>query len=255
MTNVNVRQGTAQGLVRHDALWAFNGDKRQASPHRQHRDVASRNSILADTRLEMRRVEAELGREVRNARVSAATSQEIAGRRVGMSHAQFGRIERGELKELTIDQAGRACAAVGLRLLVRVVPGGDPALDAGQLAVLERFRRQLPKTLPMGTEVPLPIPGDLRAWDGFIRIGDISIGVEAEARIRDAQAVDRRCALKKRDGGVDMVILLVADTASNRRMLGLHREGLRSSFPLDTRQIMAALRMGRAPSAGGIVVL
>ena len=217
--------------------------------------MASRTSLLIDTRLEMRRVEVELGREIRNARVSAATSQGVAGSRVGMSHAQFGRIERGELDELTIDQAGRACAAVGLRLLVRAVPGDDPALDAGQLAVLERFRRQLPATLPMGTEVPLPIPGDLRAWDGFIRIGDVKIGIEAEARIRDAQAVDRRCALKQRDGGVNIVILLVADTASNRRMLAVHREALRSRFPLDTRQIMSALRMGRAPSASGIVVL
>jgi hypothetical protein len=172
-----------------------------------------------------------------------------------MSHAQFGRIERGELGGLTIDQAGRACAAVGLRLFVRAVPGGDPAQDAGQLALLERFRRQLPATVPMGTEVPLPIPGDLRAWDGFIRIGDVKIGVEAEARIRDAQAIDRRIALKQRDGGVDIVILLVADSASNRRMLVLHREALRSSFPLDTRQVMTALRAGRPPSASGIVVL
>ena len=107
----------------------------------------------------------------------------------------------------------------------------------------------------MGTEVPLPIPGDRRAWDGFIRVGNGAIGVEAEARIRDAQAVDRRCALKRRDGGVDMVILLVADTRANRRMLALHREALRSSFPLDTRQILAALRAGRAPSGSGIVVL
>lgn len=172
-----------------------------------------------------------------------------------MSHAQFGRIERGQLDQLTIDQAGLACAAVGLRLVVKAVPGGDPALDAGQLALLERLRRELPPNVPMHTEVPLPIPGDLRAWDGLIRIDDVRIGVEAEARIRDVQALDRRIALKRRDGGVDIVVLLVANTVSNRRMLALHREALRSSFPLDTRRVMAALRMGRAPTASGIVVL
>lgn len=88
-----------------------------------------------------------------------------------------------------------------------------------------------------------------------IRIDGVAIGVEAEARIRDAQPVDRRCALKRRDGGVAIMILLVADTAANREMLALHREALRSSFPLDTRQVLAALRSGRAPSASGIVVL
>lgn len=172
-----------------------------------------------------------------------------------MSHAQFGRIERAELDKLTIDQAGRACAAVGLRLLVKAVPGGDPALDAGQLALIGRFRRQLPGTIRMDTEVPLPIPGDRRAWDGFMRVEGVPIGVEAEARVRDAQAVDRRCALKRRDGGVEIVIMLIADTAANRRMLREHREALRSGFPLDTRDVLGALRAGRAPKASGIVVL
>jgi hypothetical protein len=202
-----------------------------------------------------RRVRFEMAREIRDARISTGASLRSVAARVGMSHAQFGRIERAAINDLTVDQLSRGCAAVGLRLIVRAVPGGDPALDAGQLALLERFRHRLPASLPMGTEVPLPIPGDLRAWDGFVRIRDVKIGVEAEARIRDAQAVDRRCALKQRDGGVDLVILLVADTASNRRMLAQHRDALRSSFPLDTRQIMAALRAGQPPTASGVVVL
>jgi transcriptional regulator with XRE-family HTH domain len=196
-----------------------------------------------------------LGRELRNARVSSGLSQREAGGRVAMSHAQFGRIERAELDELTLDRAGRACAAVGLRLIVKAVPGGDPALDAGQLALLDRFRRNLSPTVRMTTEVPLPIPGDRRAWDGFIRIDGVAISVEAEARIRDAQAVDRRCALKRRDGGVDIVVLLIADTRANRRMLALHREALRSGFPFDTRQVLDALRAGRKPAGSGIVVL
>lgn len=217
--------------------------------------MASRTSLLTEARAAVRRDEIELSREIRSARLSSGTSQRDAGRRVSMSHAQFGRIERAELDELTLDQAARACAAVGLRLIVKAVPGGDPALDAGQLALLERLRRELPPKVPMHTEVPLPIPGDRRAWDGLIRIDGVRIGVEAEARIRDVQALDRRIALKRRDGDVEIVILLVANTASNRRLLALHREALRSSFPLDTRPVMAALRMGRAPSASGIVVL
>jgi len=202
-----------------------------------------------------RAIRSEMGREIHLARVSASVSQREAGARVGISRSQWGRIESGELEELSVDQLSRACASVGLRLHVRAIPDADPALDSGQLALLERFRGRLPEPVAMATEVPLPIPGDRRAWDGFMRIDGVAIGVEAEARIRDAQAVDRRCALKRRDGGVDIVILLVADTRANRQMLASHREALRSSFPLDTRQVLDALRSGRVPAASGIVVL
>ena len=69
---------------------------------------------------------------------------------------------------------------------------------------------------------------DQRAWDAVIttvaQAGDgrprrCLIGVEAETRLRDLQALQRRLALKRRDGGVDRVILLVADTRSNRAIL------------------------------------
>lgn len=80
------------------------------------------------------------------------------------------------------------------------------------------------------------------------------IAVEAEMRLSDVQALDRRIALKRRDGHLALVILLVADTVGNRRALTAHRKSLRASFPLDTRAVMAAIRGGRAPTASGIVV-
>ena len=106
----------------------------------------------------------------------------------------------------------------------------------------------------MFTEMPLPIPGDLRAWDALIRLDD-HVAVEAETRLGDVQALDRRVQLKLRDGGVDIVILLVSDTAHNREILDVHRNALRSTFPLDGRQLLPVLRVGRAPSASGILVL
>jgi hypothetical protein len=172
-----------------------------------------------------------------------------------MSHAQFGRIERGELRELTVDQLSRACAAVGLRLAVRAYPDGDPVRDTAQMALLERFRSCLPAGTRWRTEVPLPIAGDRRAWDGLANIGDGSLGVEAETRIRDIQALERRLGLKMRDSGLERLILLVSDTRSNRRVLELHREALRTLLPLDGRDILSALRSGRLPEASGIVRL
>ena len=172
-----------------------------------------------------------------------------------MSHAQLSRIERGLLEHLTVDQVSRACSAVGLRFWARAVPGAGPALDGPQLALIRRLRERLPPHVVVRTEVPLPIAGDRRAWDAVLSLDPEDTPLEAETRLRDVQALDRRVALKRRDAGVKIVILLVSDTANNRRMLELYRGDLRASFPLDTRQVMAALRAGRTPRASGIVVL
>ena len=196
-----------------------------------------------------------MGQEVRGARLAAGLSQLVAGGAAGMSHAQLGRIERGELRELTVDQLSRACAAVGLRLVVRAYPDGDPVRDAAQLALLERFRACLPPGTRWRTEVPLPIAGDRRAWDGVATLRDGVLGVEAESRLRDMQALERRLGLKLRDGGLDRLVLVVSDTRSNRRVLDLHRDVLRSLLPLDGRDILRALRSGHLPEASGLVLL
>jgi transcriptional regulator with XRE-family HTH domain len=216
--------------------------------------MPARMKLIDLARATVRRIRIDIGNEVRVARVGASVSQRAAGARVRMSHSQFGRIERAELENVTVDQLSRACAAVGLKLIIRSIPIADPALDAGQLALLGRFRAVLPSGTRFRTEVPLPIPGDLRAWDGIAYL-DRNVAVEAETRPRDIQAVERRCALKARDGGIDIVVLLLADTAANRAMLDAHREDLRAMFPLDGRQILPDLRAGRTPAESGIVVL
>ncbi len=63
-------------------------------------------------------------------------------------------------------------------------------------------------------------PRDRRAWDAVIEGQGWRIGVEAETRLHDVQSLLRRVALKQRDGAVSAVILLVNDTANNRRVLG-----------------------------------
>jgi transcriptional regulator with XRE-family HTH domain len=201
------------------------------------------------------RIARNLGADLRLARTSAGLSQGAAGAGSGMSHAQWSRIERGALRRLSIDQVSRAAEVVGLRLAVRLYPDGDPVRDAPQLALLERFRHKIPAQARWETEVPLPIPGDRRAWDGLIRLGGRRAGCEAESRIDDVQALDRRLALKLRDGGVDVLILIVADTAANRRVLAVHREELRARLPLDGRDVLASLRAGRLPDRSGVVVL
>jgi transcriptional regulator with XRE-family HTH domain len=196
-----------------------------------------------------------MAREIREARLGGGASLRIAAGRVGISHAQLGRIERGVVSGLSISQLSRACAAVGLQLLVRALPGSGAALDAGQLALIGRLRAVMPPSVRARTEVPLPIPGDRRAWDVVVEVSPNDLPIEAETRLRDIQALERRTALKRRDSGYQKIVLLVSDTANNRRMLELHRQHLRASFPLDTRAVLAALRRGHTPSASGIVIL
>jgi transcriptional regulator with XRE-family HTH domain len=196
-----------------------------------------------------------MGREIRTARLDAGASLRTAAGRVGISHAQLGRIERGEVDDPTIRQLSRACSAVGLQLLVRAMPGSGAPLDAGQLALIGRLRRVLPVAVPVRTEVPIPLPGDRRAWDVVLGLDPDSMPIEAEARLRDIQALDRRCALKLRDSSFDRMVLLNSDTPHNRRILELFREDIRSSFPLDTRAVLLYLRQGKTPPSSGIVVI
>ena len=190
----------------------------------------------------------------RLARVGAGLSQGDVGRAIGASHARVGRFERGEVEYPGLEFLGAYCAAVGLELTLRAYPAWDPIRDAGQSRLLERFRRRIHASLGWATEVPLPLLGDLRAWDALIRGRTWRIGVEGETVLNDAQAVERRLALKRRDGAVDHVILLLADTARNRRALAAAPAAF-VGLPLRTREVLAALRDGRDPGQSGIVVL
>jgi transcriptional regulator with XRE-family HTH domain len=196
-----------------------------------------------------------VGRAIREARVGAGLSLRAAAGSVGLSHVTFWRIERGDLPKVSLRAISLACAAVGLAASLRAYPSGDPARDAGQLALVRRLRAHLPSGAPWETEVPIPIPGDLRAVDVRTTLEGKTVGFEAETNLTDAQAFDRKAQLKKRDLRLDRLILVVADTRSNRAFLTVHCEELRASFPLDTRAVLAALRAGRPPAHDGIVVI
>jgi hypothetical protein len=172
-----------------------------------------------------------------------------------MDYGQFARIERHDLADIRLSHLCLVCAAVGLEFVGRPYPAGDPVRDAAQLSLIGRIRAELPPSTPWRTEVGLPIVGDLRAVDAQALVERTWIGFEAETRIRDVQATERKIMLKKRDAGLARMILVAADTKSNRAVLHAYREILRTSFPLDTREVLGALRAGRVPPGDGIVVI
>jgi hypothetical protein len=148
-----------------------------------------------------------------------------------------------------------ASSAVGLDLVLRQYPDGDPIRDAAHAALMARLRACLPEDVPWRTEVPLPIPGDRRAWDAMAVLERRRVHFEFETRLGDSQALARRLELKRRDGEAEIVILVIADTRHNRQVLASLRESFRAAFPLDARAVLGALRAGRAPAASGIVLI
>jgi hypothetical protein len=159
---------------------------------------------------------------------------------------------------VSIAELGAWCAVVGLDLGLRAYPAGDPIRDRAQLQLLDRLRARLHPSLRLRTEVPLPIEGDLRAWDAEItgrHPASWRARVEAETRIADGQALERRLGLKVRDDPTGHLILLVSDTRANRRALVSIGVGLDHLVPARTRDMMAALGAGQDPGRGGIVIL
>jgi transcriptional regulator with XRE-family HTH domain len=196
-----------------------------------------------------------IGDDIRSARLGLGISISTAAAAVGLSSSVFARIERGDSAAVTVEQLCLASAAIGLRFSGSAHPDAPGVRDAGHTRLLQRFRDQLPPGTPWRTEVGMPIAGDLRAWDATVELMRQIIAIEAEMRVVNAQAVDRRVNLKRRDSGIEIVILLVADTKANRATLASDREALRANFPLDSRQILSAIRAGRPPASSGVLLL
>jgi len=138
---------------------------------------------------------------------------------------------------------------------VRFFPAGSPIRDRSQAALLERLRAELPPELRWLPESPLPIVGDRRAWDAVISGRGWRLAVEAESRLHDVQALERRITAKQRDDGDVAVLLLVNDTRLNREVWADHRASIQALFPVQARTVLAALRGGRSPAGSGIVLM
>jgi transcriptional regulator with XRE-family HTH domain len=206
--------------------------------------------------LEAKRLAGTLGTELRNARTAAGLSLDAVARAAGMSAAQLSRIERAANAQPTLEQLWRAAAPLGLRGFANLYPAGSPVRDAGSLALFARVEAVLSTPLRLLREVPIPLDGDLRAWDGMLVCGHDRCFLECETHLSDIQAMERRLRAKLRDDGrSDVLVLVVMRSAHNRRVLRDHREVLRDLLPLNGADVLRSLRAGRIPPAGGLVML
>jgi transcriptional regulator with XRE-family HTH domain len=195
-----------------------------------------------------------LGREARELRMQAGLSQSELARAAGVSRAWLQRFELSRLKRLDLGRVTVLFAVLGHKVVAKPYPTGEPLRDAGHARLLERFNARVPPLWRRSFEVPMPLPGDLRAWDEVLA-GPIRIGVEAETKPRDLQSVERAIGLKLRDSHMERAVLLVAATHANLALVSANIATIRQTFPLDTRTTLAALGAGRDPGANGLVIL
>ena len=203
-----------------------------------------------------RRIAASIGPQLRDPRVALGLSLRSAAKAIGVSPSRLSRLERGIGSDPSMRIICQAARVIGLEASIRLFPAGTPVRDAGHLALLARFEDLLAFGVTMRREVPLTIKGDQRAWDALVADARSCAFVEAETRLGDIQALNRRVELKLRDDPRStIVILVVARTRHNLQVLREYREALRAIFPLDGAAIARSLRAGRVPLASGIIVL
>lgn len=203
-----------------------------------------------------RLIRSAIGRELREARVGAGLTQKEVGKAIHIAASEVSRIEAGLRMTVSIDRLARLCAVVGMDLSVRAYPAGAPIRDAGHVRLIGRFRERISSGgWVWRSEVPVAGLGDLRAWDGQLVGSGMTIATEMETRLRDVQATQRRIELKRRDGAVDHVLLVVADTRANHAAIEAAADLLSAAYPVSPRAALAAIVAGRDPGGDALVVL
>jgi transcriptional regulator with XRE-family HTH domain len=196
---------------------------------------------------------------LREARQVAGLSQQSLADALGCSQAEISRRESVGLQDLGIVALAEMAAVLGLDLRASLYPQGQPIRDKGHQALINRLLARLSPLWQHTAELPFPGPGDSRWWDLVLKLvashARQVVGVEAETRIRDHQALVRRMHGRHAQGGTDVVLLLLSDSAANRLLVGDLRIALGPDWAATPRAVLAALRVGRPLPGSGVILL
>ncbi len=217
--------------------------------------MATRETRLHRSRHRAQELAARLAREIRTARFSANASQRAMARELGWSASRYRRFESDSSGNASILELSEIAAVLGMELGAGLHPVGDGLVDRGHRAVIARFRSELGEAWRVAAEVPLALAGDQRSWDLLLRIPEQLVGVEAETRVRDEQALVRHVRMRERDGGADVILVVLSDSAHNRALASDLRRTLGSSYATSPRRILAALRSGRPIPGCGVILV
>jgi transcriptional regulator with XRE-family HTH domain len=202
----------------------------------------------------MRRDLEEAANELRQARLRSGLTLEAVAAALDVSPSTILRNELGRTPGLPPMMLARHAAAVGLRARIRLYPGDGAVRDAGQVALIRRFRERIGNAGRWAFEVPIPLPGDQRALDAVLAVAGGRIGLEFYVRLADCQAQLRAAHLKQRDAGLDRMVIVVKATHANRRALREAGPAIADTFPGSTRRLLAVLAAGEVPTTDGVIL-
>jgi transcriptional regulator with XRE-family HTH domain len=193
--------------------------------------------------------------ELRETRLRLGLTQAQVAKAIGVSRHRVGRFERRQMRRVAIDLVVRHAAALGLKTSLKFYPVSAPIRDEAQAKYIARFVERIGHAWRVMLDVPIPLPGDLRAVDILLENTGIRIVVEVVTRLRDLQAQIRFAQQKQRDLNADRVIIVLAGTHANRVALDQARATVLATFELDSRRVFAALERGADPGRDAIIVL
>jgi transcriptional regulator with XRE-family HTH domain len=197
----------------------------------------------------------DIGRELRVARILSGLTQAEVARLIGKSASYVSRVEHGRIGGVQMTDFSRLAAAVGLKPWLRLFPAGRRIMDAPQLQLLARFRERLGPGWQIRLEVPMPLPGDLRAADALISVTGCRCIVEIITRLADFQAQVRAARRKQRDLSAERLILVVLGSTTNRRALQEIGAAVPTELPLGTREALEKLAVDADPGGDCLVML
>jgi transcriptional regulator with XRE-family HTH domain len=196
----------------------------------------------------------ELGEALATARRTCGATQAEVASALGWSSSRVRRIERGQRQSVTHLELACLASVVGLRYSGRMFPGAARLRDASQLEMINGYRALATECgWSCRIEEPIPITGDLRAFDLMLRVAGVRVAHEFISRLHDMQAQIRPILRKQRDASVGTLILVVRDNAENRRFARDAEAILADLFPLGSRAVLQSVRERRDPGGNGIV--
>jgi hypothetical protein len=142
-----------------------------------------------------------------------------------------------------------------LKLWIKLFALGGGVRDAAQARYIAAFVARVGRRWSVTLEAVVPLPGDLRAVDVLLVAGAVRIAVEVVTRLGDLQAQVRAAQAKARDIGATRLVVVVADTHANARIVRELRATLVPAFDLDARRVVAELAAGRDPGRDAFILL
>jgi transcriptional regulator with XRE-family HTH domain len=198
-------------------------------------------------------------RELQIAREDSNVSLAQLASETGSSASALSRLERLELEDVGVVRLSEIASALGYEISLGLHPVGDPLRDRAQLAIGRRFDAVLGPAWKVLNEVLLSEPGDRRSWDKVVQLvgpePPYAIGADIESRIRDVQALVRRTRERESDRRVQAILLVLADSTTNRRLIGQLVENLGDAYRSPMRELRQSLKRGEPLPGSGVILV